>query len=115
LGAGLFGLSFCVGNCVAVGLGLAGMVDTLGIPAIEGSLLVVGIEAPSNPVARGFAMRFAAAGGGAVGFVGEGGETIEEDDPGFSIFAMCDFADGGRLYSATLTAAITVGVMGMGF
>ena len=115
LGAGLFGLSFCLGNCVAVGLGLGGIVDTFGIPGAKGSFLVVGIEAPSNPVLIGSATGFAVAGGGVVGFVGEGGLTMEEDDPCFSIFATCDFADGGRLYSATLTAAITVGVMGMGF
>jgi len=115
LGAGLFGLSFCGVNCVAVGLGLGGMVDTVGITPTVGSLSALGTEAPSNPAPMGFATGFAVPESAIVGFVGEGGLTMEDDDPCFSILAMCDFADGGRLYSATLMAGITVGIMGMGF
>jgi hypothetical protein len=81
LGSGFLALCVSLVNCIAVGLGLGGIVATLGMAFTVGIFIDFGAEAPSNPVPISLA-------GGAVaatGFVGEGGMAMDDVDPIFAV------------------------------
>jgi hypothetical protein len=81
LDSGFFGLSVSLVNCIAVGLGLGGIVDTLGTAFTVGIFTDFGAETPSNPAP----MSLAGCAGLAIGFVGEGGIAMDDVDPIFAV------------------------------
>ena len=81
LDSAFFGLSVSLVKCVVVGLGLGGIIDTLGTAFTVGTLTDLEAEASSNPAPRSLV----GGAGGPAGLVGEGGMAIDDVDPIFAI------------------------------